>query len=88
VANTTYQYGDNIIVYQAGGFSTGLTVTARIWDSVLSEFDDSPFTLTELGDGLYYLEITMDRQTVYHGLFFEGGTPKAYHTFRIVIGFT
>ncbi len=88
MADTTYQYGENRVVYQATGFTTGLTVTARFWDSGLVEFEDSPFTLTELGDGLYYLEISFDRQIIYHGLFFEDSTPKRYHSFRIVAKLT
>ncbi len=84
MGSATYPYGDNKIVYQANNFSTGLVVTARLWDNALVEFEDSPFTLTELGYGLYYLDITMDRQAIYHGVFFEGGTPQAYTSFRIV----
>jgi len=81
--DTTYRYGKNRVVYQASDFSTGLAVTARLWKPGLTEDDSSPFTLTELGYGLYYFEYNFRNLAPYHAVFFEGSTAAAYHTFRI-----
>ena len=88
MADTTYKYGPNRIVYQAGSFATGLTVTARMWDPSLIEFADSPFTLTELGHGLYHFLVELKQLEPHHGVFFEGGTAKVYQTFRVVTKFS
>lgn len=81
--DTTYPYGTNILVYQATNFTTGVTVTAKMWDPDLVEVTGSPFALTEIGNGLYKFEYIFDQFGIYHMVFLEGGTEKLYHTSRI-----
>jgi len=78
-----YPHGENTLVYQAESFTTGLTVTARMFFPDMTEVPESPISLTEAGYGLYYLTYTFGQYGTYHAVFFEGGTAKVSHTFRV-----
>jgi len=76
-----YFIGKNTLVYQAANFATGLTVTAYIWtpDMVKSDL----LTFTEESEGLYYYRHTFLTGGVHSAVFFENGTPKSFHSFRV-----
>jgi len=78
---TFYEVGTHRIIYKAAGFTTGLTVTAYIWDPSLTK--SSLQALTEISDGLYYLDYNFTTTGTFLGKFFEGGVAKAEGVFRV-----
>jgi len=85
MADTTYVQGNQTIVYKASDFQTGLTVTGNFYHPDMTPFDGNPYSFTELANGLYYLKnLNMTQMSIYVGVIFEGGIPKAWQTFRIV----
>ena len=77
-----YGLGTKRIVYKSQSFLTGLTVTCYIWDPNLVE--SALKTLTEVSDGLYYLDYNFTSFGTWFGIFYENGVKSAHGTFRIV----
>lgn len=76
-----YYTGVSRILYKARGFASGKSVTAHIWspDLVKSEL----LILTEIGDGLYYLDYDFTSEGAYLGKFYENGISSTYDVFRV-----
>ena len=81
--DTTYPIGTNKLTYKSEDFAAGIDVTVRMFDVDLQEVDGSPFTLAELGYGLYYFEYNFTEYSIYHAVFFEGIASTLYHTYRV-----
>jgi len=80
--STLYGTSTHRIVYKAGGFATGKTVTAYIWNPSLVKSAEQ--TLTEVSDGLYYLDYTFAVLGTHFGEFYENGVAMTVGTFRIL----
>jgi len=74
--------GSGRIFYKATGFQAGLTVTAYLWSPSLVK--TALQTLTEISDGLYYLEYDFDTAGTWPMLFMEDGVKAAFATMRVV----
>jgi len=72
------------IIYKAAGFGAGKAVTAYIWDPALVKSAEQ--VLTEVSDGLYYLDYAFPALGTYFGIFYEGGVATVPGTFRIASG--
>ena len=79
--STLYGTGSHRIVYKAEGFATGKTVTAYLWSPTLVK--SALQTLTEVSDGLYYLDYTFAATGTYFGEFYEDGVAKTVGTWRV-----
>ena len=69
------------IAYKAKGFATGKTVTAYIWSPTLVKSLEQ--ALTELEDGIYYLDYNFSTEGSHIGIFYEDGVPQTFTTFRV-----
>jgi len=69
------------IIYKATSFGTGKTVTAYIWSPALVK--SALQSLTEISDGLYYLDYAFAAAGTYCGIFYEGGVATVATSFRI-----
>jgi len=78
---TLYEAGTHRLIYKAQNFGTGKTVTAYIWNPSLTK--SALQTLTEVSDGLYYLDYDFTPVGTYFGKFYEGGTATTMGTFRV-----
>jgi len=78
-----YKDGENIIVYRAKNFGIGITVTAKVFSPDMVEDVGSPFTLTEVSNGLYKFSFTFQTNGIYHAIIFENGTETAYQPLRV-----
>lgn len=76
-----YTLGMNRIVYKAQNFATGKNVTVKLRKPNLVELQ--PKTLTEIGDGLYYIDHNFSEYGAYIGLFYEDGIPTTMETIRL-----
>ena len=76
-----YSIGVNRISYRARGFAIGKTVTAYMWPPDLAQ--SSLLSLTEIGEGLYYLDYDFTVEGTYIGKFFENGVPSTMGVFRV-----
>lgn len=77
-----YSIGTDRIVYKSVDFKTGKNVTVYVWDPDLNK--SGLKTLTEIEDGLYYIDYTFHEEGVYIGLFHEDGVPTITSTFRVI----
>lgn len=76
-----FQKGICRIIYKSKNFVTGKTVTAHIWSP---NFVKSPLlTLTEIGEGLYYLDYDFTLTGTFIGLFYEDGQKSTIGIFRV-----
>jgi len=73
--------GTHRIIYKAGSFATGVTVTAYIWSPTL--VISALQTFTEVSVGLYYLDYNFAATGVHFGKFYEGGTATVVGTYNI-----
>ena len=69
------------IIYKAAAFGAGKTVTAYIWNPALVQSAEQG--LTEISDGLYYLDYAFAAAGTYCGIFYEGGVATVATSFRI-----
>jgi len=69
------------IIYKAGSFGTGKIVTAYIWNPSLTKSAEQ--SLTEVSDGLYYLDYAFAVEGTHFGKFYEGGVGTVSGVFRI-----
>ncbi|MFH1409106.1 MAG: hypothetical protein ABIH34_04320 [Nanoarchaeota archaeon] len=69
------------IIYKSANFVAGLTVTAYIWSPSLVK--SALQTLTEVSDGLYYLDYAFAAEGTYFGIFYENAAATTMGTFRI-----
>lgn len=76
-----YSIGINRIAYRARGFAIGKVVTAYMWTPALVK--SSLLTLTEIGEGLYYLDYDFTVEGTYQGKFFEDGVASTMGVFRV-----
>ncbi len=76
-----YSTGVNRISYRARGFAVGKVVTAYMWTPDLTK--SSLWSLTEIGEGLYYLDYDFTVEGTYTGKFFEDGVPSTMGVFRV-----
>lgn len=76
-----YSIGTNRILYRARGFAIGRTITAYIWTPSLVQ--SSLLTLTEVDEGLYYLDYDFTEEGTYLGKFFENGIASEAGVFRV-----
>ena len=77
-----YGTGTHRLIYKAQNFTTGLTVTAYIWNPSLTK--SALQTFTEVSDGLYYLDYNFAVTGTHFGKFYEGGVGTTVGTFRVV----
>lgn len=82
MATNLYGVGTHRIVYMSAGFAAGLTVTAYIWNP--SKVKSALQTLTEVSDGLYYLDYAFAVLGTHFGKFYEGGVGSTVGVFRII----
>jgi len=68
------------LFYKAVNFATGKTITGFFIDPDLVK--GNMLTFTEIGYGLYYLDIELSKCGPHCGKFFEGGKPTLAHVFR------
>lgn len=83
MSTTFYGIGTHCLVYKAGAFGTGLTVTAYIWNPSLTK--SALQTFTEVSDGLYYLDYNFTALGTYFGKFYEDGSETTTGVFRIEV---
>jgi len=76
-----YTIGVNRVFYKAENFAAGKTVTAYFWSPTLVK--SALQTLTELEEGLYYIDYNFAVAGVYGGKFYENGVGKAPGVFRV-----
>ena len=76
-----YGTGTHRLIYKAQNFTTGLTVTAYIWNPSLTK--SALQTFTEVSDGIYYLDYNFAVAGTHFGKFYEGGTGMIAGTFRV-----
>ena len=74
--------GTHRIIYKAGSFATGVTVTAYIWSPTL--VISAMQTFTEVSVGLYYLDYNFAATGVHFGKYYEGGTATVVGTYDVV----
>lgn len=79
---TFYGTGTHRLIYEATGFGIGLTVTAYIWNPSLTK--SALQTLTEVSDGLYYLDYDFTVLGNHFGKFYEGGSGKVSGVFEVI----
>lgn len=79
--STLYGTGVHRIVYKAGGFATGKTVTAYIWSPSLVKSIQQ--NLIEVSDGLYYLDYIFSGVGTYFGEFYENAVAMTMGVFRV-----
>jgi hypothetical protein len=79
--STFYGTGTHRLIYKSRDFTTGLTVTAYIWNASLTK--SALKTFTEVSDGLYYLDYNFTAAGAYFGKFYEGGTGTTMGSFRV-----
>ena len=82
--STLYATGVHRLVYKAGAFAAGKTVTGYLWSPTLVKSDLQTFT--EVEDGLYYLDYTFSALGTYFGIFHENDVAMTAGTFRVVTG--
>jgi len=78
---TYYGVTTHRIAYKALSFATGKTVTAYIWNPSLAKSELQ--TLTEISDGLYYLDYAFPAVGTYIGIFYENSVATVMGTFKI-----
>jgi len=78
---TYYGIATHRIIYKAANFATGKTVTAYIWNPSLVKSAEQ--SLTEVSDGLYYLDYAFPAAGTYFGKFYENGVAIIADAFRI-----
>ena len=76
-----YSIGMNRISYRSRGFAIGRVVTAYMWTPDLTK--SGLLTLTEIGEGLYYIDFDFATEGTYQGKFFENGVPSTTGVFRV-----
>jgi|SRR3972149_1496652 len=77
-----FQKGIERIVYKSKNFITGKVITAYIWSPSLVK--SSLQLLTELEDGLYYLDYNFNETGTFFGIFHENGITEAFNIFRVM----
>lgn len=77
----SFATGSERIFYKAVNFQTGLTVTAYLWSPILVQ--SALQTLTEISDGLYYLDYNFDTAGPWPILFMEGGVKVSFAVMRV-----
>ena len=73
--------GAHRVIYKGSGFQTGLTVTAYVWSPAVVK--SAQQNLTEISDGVYYLDFTFSAAGVWFIVFSEGGTKSTFLTARV-----
>ena len=81
--STFYGTGTHRLIYKAHNFTTGLTVTAYIWNPSLTK--SALQTFTEVSDGLYYLDYAFAVAGTHFGKFYEGGVETTSGVFRVEV---
>lgn len=76
--------GEQRIFYRAALFQTGLTVTAYLWSPTLEK--SALQTLTEIEEGLYYLDYNFTSLGGWPIILMEGETKTVFETIRIEAG--
>lgn len=76
-----YNTGVNRLFYKADGFAENKEVTVVMWNPSLVK--SSLYTLTELEEGLYYIDFNFNVKGVWAGLFYEDGIKKTPAVFRV-----
>jgi len=76
-----YSIGMNRISYRSRGFAIGRVVTAYMWPPDLTK--GGLLTLTEIGEGMYYIDYDFATEGTYQGKFFENGVPSTTGVFRV-----
>jgi hypothetical protein len=71
------------IFYKAANFAAGKTVTAYLWSPAMVK--SALQTLTEVSDGLYYLDYNFAATGAYLALFYEDGIKSIMTTFRVMV---
>lgn len=77
-----HQIGLNRLIYKSKFFATGKTVTVDLWSPALIK--DAGLALTELNEGIYYLDYVFSELGGYFGKFYEDGVGAATHVYSIV----
>ena len=77
----SFATGSGRIFYKASGFQTGLTVTAYLWSPSLVQ--SALQTLTEISDGLYYLDYDFDAVGSWPMLFLEDDVRASFAVMRV-----
>ena len=76
-----YSTGVSRLSYRARGFAIGKVITAYMWTPDLAK--SGLLTLTEVGEGLYYIDYDFATEGTYQGKFFENGIPSTTGVFRV-----
>jgi len=73
--------GTHRLIYKSAGFTTGVTVTAYIWNPSLTI--SALQTFTEVSVGLYYLDYNFAVTGTHFGKFYEDGVGKVVGTYNV-----
>ena len=76
--------GSQRVFYRAIGFQTGVTVTAYLWSPTLVK--SALQTLTEIEEGLYYLDYNFTSLGAWPVILMEEGAKTVFETIRIEAG--
>ena len=76
-----YTAGVHRVVYRAEGFGKGRVVKCFVWTPDLTK--SSELSLTELGEGLYYIDYNFSEEGEHIWLFLEDGVSKTSAVYRL-----
>ena len=79
--STLYGTGTHRLMYKAKSFATGKIVTAYMWSPTLVK--SALQSLTEISDGIYYLDYAFGVVGTYFGEFYEDAVATTAGAFRI-----
>lgn len=76
-----FSVGEHRIIYRAANWTAGLSVTAYLWSPSLVQ--SGLQTLTEIAEGLYYLDFNFDAVGAWPAIFMEDGVKAGFATMRV-----
>jgi len=79
-----FRTGVGRLIYKSRNFQTGLTVTAYLWSPTLQQ--SAQQFLTEIAEGLYYLDFDFNTPGVWAVIFYENGQKSSFATVRVETG--
>jgi len=74
------------IYYRARGRQAGLAVTARLWTPTAYPKKGELQALTEVGEGLYYLDFDFGSPGAWPAVFYEAGEPATFAVWQVIGG--
>jgi len=77
-----FKLGVERLIYKSRNFLAGKNVTSRIWNPSLEQ--SSLLSLTEIGQGVYYLDFNFTSKGTYFGVFYEEGEAVSFGIWRVV----